>query len=75
MKKKKSVAVTKEDFAGLKKLKKYFVTDIEMSEKIGITYLILYNLRKKKTCSPDTLEKIRAAIAPEALAETAKQTA
>lgn len=61
--KRKSEALTKDEFAALKQFSKGFRTGVECAEVIGIHRAVLDRILIVGSGSPETVEKIRAALA------------
>lgn len=60
--KRKSEALTKDEFASLKKYSKGFRTIVECAETIGISREVLDRLLVVGSGSPATIEKVRSAL-------------
>lgn len=60
--KRKSEALTKDEFASLKKFAKSFRTIVECAETIGISREVLDRLLVVGSGSPATIEKVRSAL-------------
>lgn len=60
--KRKSIALTSEEFASLKKYAKQFNTAVECAESIGIHRNVLDRILLAGSGSPDSVEKIKAAL-------------
>lgn len=60
--KRKSVALTTDEYAALKKYAKGFRTGVECAESIGIDRNVLDRVLLVKSGSPETIEKIKARI-------------
>lgn len=61
--KRKSEALTKEEVAALKQFAKGFRTVVECAEVIGIHRVVLDRLLIVGSGSPETIDKVRAALA------------
>lgn len=61
--KRKSEALTKDEFTALKQFAKGFRTAVECAEVIGISRVVLDRILIVGSGSPETVEKIRTAIA------------
>jgi hypothetical protein len=62
-KKRRSEPLTKEEFQALKQYRKKFNTAVECAESIGIIREVLDRVLLVGSGSPETIEKIRIAIA------------
>lgn len=60
--KRKSEALTKDEFAALKQYAKGFTTTIDCAESIGINRNVLDRVLIVGSGSPDTIEKIRTTL-------------
>jgi DNA-binding phage protein len=60
--KRKSEALTKEEFSSLKKFTKGFRTVVECAETIGISREVLDRLLVVGSGSPVTIDKVRSAL-------------
>lgn len=60
--KRKSEPLTKEEYQALKQYRKKFHTAVDCAEAIGITREVLDRVLLAGSGSPETVEKIRAAI-------------
>jgi hypothetical protein len=60
--KRKSEALTKDEFTALKQFAKGFRTVVECAEAIGISRVVLDRILIVGSGSPETVEKIRAAL-------------
>lgn len=62
IRKKKKEALEPSEFKAFSKWVDGQLTKTDAAEKIGVTYLTLTNVMLKRTGSPETIAKIRAAI-------------
>ena len=60
--KRKSIALSEEEFASLKQYAKQFNTGVECAETIGIHRNVLDRILLAGSGSPESIEKIRAAL-------------
>jgi hypothetical protein len=60
--KRKSIALSVEEFASLKQYAKQFNTGVECAESIGIHRNVLDRILLAGSGSPESIEKIRAAL-------------
>lgn len=60
--KRKSEPLTKDEYTALKQYRKTFHTEIDCAEAIGISREVLGRVLLVGSGSPETIEKIRAAI-------------
>jgi predicted DNA-binding protein (UPF0251 family) len=65
-----SVSLTKSELSALKEYRKGFITEVQCALEIGIDRNVLNRIISFGSGSPDSIEKIKAALALKALAGT-----
>jgi predicted DNA-binding protein (UPF0251 family) len=63
VKKRRSIKMTSEDMASLRAFVKRFETKADAAEAIGISRPTFYGVIARRSCAPETIVKINAAIA------------